>query len=74
MKDFSTFYFMEITMEPITRNGVEIISWIPYNTAGNFGQAFLKMEIKNNGTLIETEFQLNGTTKFSKTFTLYTAT
>lgn len=74
MNDFITFYFMRIARGPFTWNGVETITWQPQNTTRNFGQAFLNMEIKNNGTLIEANFELNGTSKVRKTFTLYTAT
>jgi hypothetical protein len=73
IKDFFTFYFMRIAGDMGTQKGVETIIWQPQNTAGAFGQTFLHMKIKNNGTLIEANFELNGTSKFRKTFTLYTA-
>jgi hypothetical protein len=72
-KDFFTFYFMKIAMNPHIWKGVEEITWQPQNTSGNFGQVFLTMKIKNNGTIIEANFDFNGTSKFRKTFTLYTA-
>jgi hypothetical protein len=73
MKDYFTFYFMKIAAGPNTWKGVEEITWQPHNTAGNFGHAFLNMEIKNNGTLIEANFNLNSSSNIKKTFTLYTA-